>query len=165
MYGSGHTTFRTARGLSTSLSKRRFPCLIRRAASCVPTVLTIAMSKVSFVCLISSPGPVSDFPFAQRNYERLRDFHYEHMEQGSETAPPASFLEPTFEKEGSYFKMNFPKKMLRLGGFTIPHGYTESGPCYLYPSGHGMDWHTNVNNLHDDSGTKYMRMYIVTCTG
>ena len=113
-------------------------------------------------------GFARDFTFVNEIYKKLKEVHPEHMVPGTDQLPPISIFDPKLEdwKEGpEYFNETHPKTVLRLREIPLPCGFTESGPYYLYPKGHGMDWHTNINNVTNDSGAKYLRLYTVTCTG
>jgi len=113
-------------------------------------------------------GFARDLTFVNEVYEKLREVHPTHMIPGTDEVPPISIFDPKlkdWEEAPKYFDKTHPKTILRLQEITLPHGFTESGPYYMYPKGHGMDWHTNINNVSNDSAMKYLRLYTVTCTG
>jgi PKHD-type hydroxylase len=115
-------------------------------------------------------GFAKNITFINEIYEHLREVHPSHMIEGKHEKPPPIIFDPKLEdwKESPiYFdqKNTDSKKILKLNTVTLPKGFTESGPFYLYPQGGGMDWHTNMNNLTHDNGERYLRMYILTCTG
>jgi len=106
--------------------------------------------------------------FINQIYEKIKEIHPRHQLTGTDELPPISIFEPKlvdWQEPPVYFKDKYDKTILKLSEFTLPSGFTESGPYYLYPKGHGMDWHTNMNNITNDSGMKYLRLYTVTCTG
>lgn len=47
----------------------------------------------------------------------------------------------------------------------LPSYLIESGPFYMYPEGHGIIWHTNIDNLKEDQYLLNYRMYTVSTTG
>jgi PKHD-type hydroxylase len=47
----------------------------------------------------------------------------------------------------------------------LPSYLNESGPFYLYPEKHIMDWHTNRTQIIDDENLLNYRMYTVSTTG
>lgn len=113
-------------------------------------------------------GFAKDITFVNQIYEKIKKMHPAHMVSGTDELPPISIFKPKLKDWGGapkYFEDKYPKTALRVKEFSPPTGFTESGPYYLYPKGHGMDWHTNINNLVNDSCMKYMRLYTVTCTG
>jgi hypothetical protein len=113
-------------------------------------------------------GMASDIPFVHEIYEKLKEVHIDHEVSGTDELPPISIFNPKlkdWEDPPKYFNEKHPKTILRLQEIKLPFGYTESGPYYLYPKGHGMDWHTNVNNVTNDSAMKYLRLYTLACTG
>ena len=116
-------------------------------------------------------GFSKDIAFVNKIYEKLKEVHPEHMVPGTEDRPPISIFDPKlkdWEDAPRYFgeaDTKYGKKVLRIKELLLPTGFTESGPYFLYPSGSGMDWHTNINNVTNDSGCKYLRLYTVTCTG
>jgi hypothetical protein len=113
-------------------------------------------------------GQVDDVPFINEIYEKLTEVHREKQVEGVDALPPQSIFNPKLENYGDapeYFNNGPSKIILWNKEFILPAGFTESGPFYLYPRGHGMDWHTNINNLTNDSGMKYLRLYTISCTG
>jgi len=115
-------------------------------------------------------GFSKDITFVNKIYEKLKEVHPEHMIEGKEEKPPPIIFDPKLEdwkEPPKYFdeEKTGHKKILRLNLVTLPKGFTESGPFYLYPKGGGMDWHTNINNLTHDNGERYLRLYTLTCTG
>jgi hypothetical protein len=115
-------------------------------------------------------GFARDITFVNEIYEHLKEVHSNHMVEGKDEKPPPIIFDPKLEDwkdPHKYFdeEKNDTKKILRLNTVTLPKGFTESGPFYLYPKGGGMDWHTNINNLVKDNGERYLRMYTLTCTG
>jgi PKHD-type hydroxylase len=77
------------------------------------------------------------------------------------------FLNPKFEVDRQEFTAG--RSEIQLEILTIekklPAGLWESGRFYLYPSGHGMGWHTNRDNITQDEGLLNYRMYTVHTTG
>ena len=115
-------------------------------------------------------GFAKDITFVHQIYEHLKEVHPSHMIEGKDDKPPPIIFDPKLEdwkKPPIYFDEDNTenKKSLRLNTVSLPKGFTESGPFYLYPRGGGMDWHTNINNLVSDSGERHLRMYTLTCTG
>lgn len=115
-------------------------------------------------------GFAKDITFVNEIYEHLKDIHSTHMIEGKDDKPPLIIFDPKLEdwkEPPKYFDQenNNNKKILRLNTVTLPKGFIESGPFYLYPKGGGMDWHTNINNLTHDNGERYLRLYTLTCTG
>jgi PKHD-type hydroxylase len=79
-----------------------------------------------------------------------------------------TFLNPDFKTDREEFKPG--KKSESLENLDVlknklPVALRESGRFYLYPSGHGMGWHTNRDNIVVDEGQLNYRMYTVHSTG
>lgn len=47
----------------------------------------------------------------------------------------------------------------------LPHYLVESGPFFLYPKGHVINWHTNQKHLKTDENVLKYRIYTVSTTG
>lgn len=78
------------------------------------------------------------------------------------------FLNPDFKVDREDFgpgKNSEPLKNINVIAKQLPANLVESGRFHLYPTGYGMGWHTNKDNLILDDGQLMYRMYTVHATG
>lgn len=78
------------------------------------------------------------------------------------------FLNPDFKTDREEFKPGKrieSLKKLEVLKNKLPPVLYESGRFHLYPSGSGMGWHTNRDNIVLDEGQLNYRMYTVHTTG
>jgi PKHD-type hydroxylase len=78
------------------------------------------------------------------------------------------FLNPDFKTDREDFKPGKKSEVLEnidVLAKKLPGALHESGRFHLYPSGHGMGWHTNRDNIILDQGQLNYRMYMVHATG
>jgi PKHD-type hydroxylase len=92
----------------------------------------------------------------------------ENQRDPTELGDLGTFLNPDFKTDREDFtpgKQAEHLHKLDVLKNKLPASLHESGRFYLYPSGHGMGWHTNRDNIINDEGQLNYRMYTVHATG
>ena len=87
--------------------------------------------------------------------------------EGAELGDLTSFLNPNLKIDPENFQSGKNFIALDIGDNIrkkLPAYLYESNKFILYPSGHGMGWHTNRDNLIHDGDIGY-RMYTIHATG
>ena len=136
------------------------PCCITRLDVLDYNDSTCMLRKSQVVCIRTNLTNVIYPELVKAREENPRDS----VELGDLTP----FLNPDFKTEwedfapGKNFKtLNHPNTLKTK----LPPALHESGRFHLYPSGHGMGWHTNMDNIVIDEGEFNYRMYTVHATG
>jgi PKHD-type hydroxylase len=88
--------------------------------------------------------------------------------EGTELGDLKDFLKPDFKVDREDFEPGKNPELLKdvdVLAKQLPPNLIESGRFHMYPSGHGMGWHTNKDNVISDDGQRNYRMYTVHTTG
>jgi len=97
----------------------------------------------------------------------LKNVHKEQKHEGSVFPDIKKFLNPNLSS-GQDLPNNINSCIVLPGlskKIPLPHYLVESGPFFLYPKGHIINWHTNKWNLEEDEEILKYRMYTVSTTG
>ena len=94
--------------------------------------------------------------------------HKESERPGSEFKNLEKFLNPDLSKSEDLPRDDATKSIVLPGlsqKIPLPYYLTESGPFYLYPTGHIINWHTNKSQMESDEGLLNYRIYTVSTSG
>jgi PKHD-type hydroxylase len=99
--------------------------------------------------------------------DTLRDVHTNNQKPAGKFENLKEFLNPDFSRLKDGQSPNTTSIPIPNLERTVPLPYylTESGPFYLYPENHIMDWHTNITQSRRDENLLNFRMYTVNTTG
>ena len=105
-------------------------------------------------------------PHTRTIFNEISKLHPEVKRPGSDYPDMVSLLNP--EINGEDLQNNIQPSIVLTGlskKISLPPYLVESGPFYLYPRGHVLNWHSNEKNMKDDQYLLNYRMYTVSTTG
>jgi len=120
-------------------------------------------SKLRKSCTLTLP---TDFNVYTRDiFRKLQDVHRKSEKPGTEIKDINSFLNPTLVNDEDLPNDINPSIVIKnlRDTVSLPSYFVESGPFYLYPAGHMINWHLNKEQMNQD-GFLY-RMYTVCTSG
>jgi PKHD-type hydroxylase len=138
------------------------PCCIKRIDG---TDFNDETSHIKEAFVLSFPA---DFSQPTRViFKELVEAHRESKRPGSEYKNLDSFLNPDLSS-GKDFPNDINPSIVLPGlsnKIPLPYYLVESGPFYLYPQGHVINWHTNKRQMEHDNNLLNYRIYTVNTDG
>lgn len=139
------------------------PCCIKRIDG---TDFNDETSHLKQSFTLSFPASFSQ---TTRNiFKELETVHKGNEKPGSEFKNLENFLNPDLSGTEDLPRDNATASIVLPGlseKLPLPYYLVESGPFFLYPQGHIINWHTNKSQIETDEGLLNYRMYTVNTTG
>ena len=104
-------------------------------------------------------------PLRQSQVTSIKDFGSLAMMRSIDPKLPGTDPNDVYKLLSGQKTINTHRDLNLRNKMKLKEGFLESGSFFVYPAGHGMNWHTNQHQVVNDIGLYNWRMYSIYATG